>query len=55
MGSKGMFLSHWTLDFDLKYGNLLFPCMGQDSASPIIFWDEATLKTIGDKLGHYID
>jgi hypothetical protein len=54
LGSRGMFLSHWTLDFnpDMEISSapvwIRLPCL------PLIFWGEVTFKAIGNKLGRFI-
>jgi hypothetical protein len=55
MGSKGMFLTHWTLDFDLDMEISISPICLRLPHLPIISWDESSLKSIGDKMGQYID
>jgi hypothetical protein len=55
MGSRGMFVSHWTLGFDLGIEFFITPIWIRLLHLPITLLDEDSLKTIGDKLGHYID
>jgi hypothetical protein len=37
------------------HGNFLCSCIDHITTSSHIFWDEDSFKSIGDKLGHYID
>jgi hypothetical protein len=54
MGSRGLFLSHWTLTFnpDMEISTtpvwIRLPCL------PLLFWGEDCFKSIGNKLGRYI-
>ena len=54
-GSKEMFLTHWTLGFDLDMEISVYPEWVKLPYLPIIFWDESTLKDIRNKQGHFID
>jgi len=55
MGSRGMLLSHWTIDFDLNMDISVAPVWVRLLHLPVIFWDKVTLKAIGDKLGLFIN
>ena len=55
MGSKGMFLTHWTLGFDQYMEISVAPEWVKLPYLPIIFWDESTLKDIRNKQGRFID
>ena len=55
MGSKEMFLTHWTLGFDPDMEISVAPEWVKLPYLPIIFWDESTLKDIRNKQDHFID
>ena len=55
MGSRGMYLSSWSLDFNLKEDITATLLWVKLSHLPIIFWDESSLKDIGKKLGRFIN
>ena len=55
MGSKEMFLTHWTLGFDPDMEIYVAPEWAKPPYLPIIVWDESFLKDIRNKQGHFID
>jgi hypothetical protein len=55
MGSRGMYLSPWTLDFNPDQEITAAPIWVRLPLLPLIFWDDSSLRAIGNKLGHYID
>jgi len=55
MGSKGMYLFPWTLDFDLEQEITTTPVWVKLPHLLLIFWDECSLRDIGNKLDHFID
>jgi hypothetical protein len=54
MGSKGLFLSPWTLDFNPNMEISYAPVWIRLSHLPLIFWGEDNFKAIGNKLGRFI-
>jgi hypothetical protein len=55
MGSRGMFLSPWSLDFNPEDEILAAPVWVRLPFLPLIFWEENYFRAIGNKLGRYID
>jgi hypothetical protein len=55
MGSRGMFLSPWSLDFNPEDEISTTPVWVRLPFLPLIFWEENYFRAIGNKLGRYID
>jgi hypothetical protein len=55
MGSRGMFLSLWSLDFNPEDKISAAPMWARLPFLPLIFWEESYLRAIKNKLGRYID
>jgi hypothetical protein len=54
MGSRGLFISHWTLDFNPEMEISSPTVWIRLPHLPLIFWGVESFKAIGDKVGHYI-
>jgi len=56
MGSRGMYLNSWTLDFipenDIPNAVLVWVCL---PFLPLHCWNNETIRSIGNTLGKYID
>ena len=55
MGSKGLFLAPWTLDFNPTREISKVLVWVRLPHFPFVLWDNEILKLIGDKLGRYIE
>jgi hypothetical protein len=54
MGSMGLFISHWTLNFNPEMEISSTPIWIRLPHLPLFFWEAELLKAIGDKVGRYI-
>jgi hypothetical protein len=55
MGSEGMCLSPWNLDFNTEKKITISPMWVRLPHLPLIFWDDNSLIAIGNKLDWFID
>jgi len=55
MGSKGMYLTLWTLNFNLEEEISSTLVWVKLPHLPLIFWDDVSLKYIGNWLGTFIN
>jgi hypothetical protein len=55
MGSRGLFLAPWTLDFNPRAKITAAPVWVRLPHLPLHLWGKRSLKDIGNKLGHYLD
>jgi hypothetical protein len=51
VGSRRLFLNHWSLDFNPEKEIMVSPMWVRMPHVPLIFWDEISLGDIGNKLG----
>jgi hypothetical protein len=54
MGSRGMFMSPWTLAFNLEEEITTAPVWVRLTYLSLVFWDESSPRDIGNKLGRYM-
>jgi hypothetical protein len=55
MGSRGLFLGPWTLDFNLEAEITAAPVWGRLPHLPLHLWGTRSLEDIGNKLGLFLD
>jgi len=55
MGFGGMYISHLYLDFDLELEIYVSPMWVMPPHLPLSFWDDSSLRAIGDKVNQFID
>ena len=55
MGSKGMYLAPWYLDFNPEDEMTPTPVWVRLPHFPLIFWDEGSFRDIGNTVGRYIN